>query len=558
MSRTKVVCLKIEKFRRFQDIDIPLGDHVTVIAGQNGTSKSTLLGMLAQPFSFGIVRGKSAKKPDASSYTSNYHGIKLREITDRTGKPFMYDCDDIFRLSTKFDYGNDYQYGIQLSFPANADIELPNNSLLTKSRPRNNDGKTSMRFVTGPGASHESGQGNYPHPVLYLGLNRLWPLASTKECKFSGEPLSEEDREWYVTNYNEILCLDEHNNDAKFMDTAEKRKFITPESNNYDGESCSAGQDNLSQILTAILSFRGLKERLGERYQGGMLLIDEVDATLHAFAQSGLLKLLCDVSHELRLQIVVTSHSLSILKMAYQSNLSKDITLLYLANSDGIVVRKEFTYNEICAHLRVEATLPKKKQKVSLVFEDNEGQYLFNKICGSTLSSFICRTNTASFPAGYLKNLADISKSLPELQKVIFLPDGDMAKTWSNPPKNLLALPGNERPETLIYRHLFSLKESDPFWEKCSPTYSRQVAIVAEGGNTIEKGDDKSWVKKWYKKQSPYWGRANCRVFNSWIQANQEDCLKFFNKFIKLLRDYYKGEISQAKIDKIRSKFQNK
>ena len=48
----------------------------------------------------------------------------------------------------------------------------------------------------------------------------------------------------------------------------------------YSNLGNSAGQDNLGQILTAILSFRELKKKIGDRYDGGILLIDEVDAAL--------------------------------------------------------------------------------------------------------------------------------------------------------------------------------------------------------------------------------------------------------------------------------------
>ena len=256
MGMTRVVSLKIDLFRRFRDITIPFGEHVTLIAGQNGTSKSTLLGMLAQPFSFGVVRGSTAREPDKSTYTKNYHGRKLHEFVDLTGKPFMYDCDDVFRLSKEFDFGKKYQYNIELQLPASTEGNLPDNSLLTKSRNRKTKGRiTGMRFVTGPRASHKPGEGNFPHPVIYLGLNRLWPLAVTKKCTFSGDAISNQDRKWFVEKYNQILCLDEQGNSAKFMDTIEKRKFITPHRVNYDGESCSAGQDNLSHLLTDVLSF---------------------------------------------------------------------------------------------------------------------------------------------------------------------------------------------------------------------------------------------------------------------------------------------------------------
>lgn len=561
MGITKVDCLKVNKFRRFKDISIPFGEKITLIAGQNGTSKSTLLGMLAQSFSFGVVRGSTARKPDASKYTTNYHGLKLHEFVDLTGKPFMYDCDDVFRLSKEFDFGKEYQYETKLSLPAGVGANLPDNSLLTKSRDRKDGGTiTGMRFVTGPGASHKLGEGNFPHPVIYLGLNRLWPLAVTTKCTFSGDPLSEEDKKWYVEKYNEILCLDEPKNSAKFMDTTEKRKFITPKSSNYDGESCSAGQDNLSQLLTAILSFRGLKKTLGKQYRGGMLLIDELDATLHAFSQDKLLELLCDVSEKLGLQIITTTHSLRLLEKAYQSPLKQHIQVLYLTNSDGAIVREEYeTYQEISDHLKVEATPPpnRKPRKVSVVFEDDEGKRLFLQICGSKLRHYIFCANTASLGGGHLKNLATMSKALPELQDVIFVPDGDMVKTWADPPENLLTLPGGKRPETLLYRHLFSMKTPDPFWKKCGPTYTKQFAITRQEGHSLQTGDNKQWVKHWYEQQSQHWGRGNQKVFKSWAQAHKPDCLYFCKKFIKLLKGRYRGDVPEDVINRVLVQFKD-
>lgn len=42
--------IEVSRFRAMHDLEIGLGQLVTVIAGQNGTSKSTILGMLGQPF----------------------------------------------------------------------------------------------------------------------------------------------------------------------------------------------------------------------------------------------------------------------------------------------------------------------------------------------------------------------------------------------------------------------------------------------------------------------------------------------------------------------------
>ena len=135
-KETKVDGFDISKFRLFHAISIQFGPHITLIAGQNGTAKSTLLGMLAQPFSFGVARGFTAGDPDHSAYTNNYHGLKLQTFRDLAGKPFMYDCDDVFRLSEKYDFGKEYEYKTKLILPADEVTNLPGNFLLTKSRDR--------------------------------------------------------------------------------------------------------------------------------------------------------------------------------------------------------------------------------------------------------------------------------------------------------------------------------------------------------------------------------------------------------------------------------------
>lgn len=140
---------------------------------------------------------------------------------------------------------------------------------------------------------------------------------------------------------------------------------------------------------------------------------------------------------------------------------------------------------------------------------------------------------------------------------MIFIPDGDMAKTWNNQPKNLLALPGGKRPETLVYRHLFSMKESDPFWRNIGNTYTRQFAITSKGGDSLDKGNHKNWVKDWFKEQRRYWGRADCKVFKSWVQVHKSECRDFCRKFVRLLKEKYKGDIPKDVIDKTCAEFED-
>jgi hypothetical protein len=172
-------------------------------------------------------------------------------------------------------------------------------------------------------------------------------------------------------------------------------------------------------------------------------------------------------------------------------------------------------------------------KKVLVVFEDKEAKFLFRQIFGSKLRRYIrCIVK-------------GMTNTLPELDNMIFVPHGDMAITLISPPKNLLPLPGGKRIEALIYRHLFGMKDVDTFWEKIGPGYTRQFALIRQGGIALEKGDDKEWVKNWYKTQSPYWGRGNEKVFKSWVLANKTECLDFCDKFAGLLDRLYTGGLPE-------------
>lgn len=296
VNSISIESLIITEFRKFKDKRIDFIKPITLITGQNGTAKSTVLGMLAQPFSFGSEKEKG--EADKSVYISNYHGILLSNYVDIAGNFYTYPCDKVFRLSKKHDTPTKrYLYETKLKgldFSKDANSPLKNKKLLTVKQPR--EGK--LRFVTGPGLnesiSHNKGEGNFPHPVIYLSLGRLLPLAEVKQCEISPiqGKLDESESNWYVNAYKEIFSIVDETPQSELMETREKKRSVVPLTTDYDGESCSAGQDNIGRLLTALLSFRRLKQSLGDHYRGGLLLIDEIDATLHPASQVRLTKLI--------------------------------------------------------------------------------------------------------------------------------------------------------------------------------------------------------------------------------------------------------------------------
>jgi len=566
----KIDKISIEKFRRFKKVEFEIGKNITLIAGQNGTSKSTLLGMLCQPFSFGVLRGKTAGSLDSSEYTDNYHGVNLLDFRDITGSHFIYECKDVFRLSNLHDtVEKKYSYRLHLS-----------GTTITKNSPIFKDGLLvrapkkvtgGIRFVAGPRASNEAGEGNCPHPVIYLGLNRLWPMALVKKLDLEHSPkINDGDKNWYIKKYNQILLLEEHDNTTEFVKTGSglKGDFIGTSSKDYNSESCSAGQDNLGQILTSILSFRYLKSELGNKYQGGILLIDELDTTFHAVAQVALLETLIEESKKLNIQIIATTHSMYLLERVFHSSLKKAIKVLYLKKSGKNVIDSGYTtFGEIKCNLNVDAVPEKKNKikKVTIFFEDSVGKNMFFGILGNSLHlrKYLTRIEMGSFDAGSLKNLAVLSAKVPELKNVIFIPDGDIKKEIKTH-ENILFLPGDSRPETLLYDNLKETESDAPFWGECKSefnAYGKQFSITKHeaqyGSPPIpnRSKNAKDWYKKWYQSQRGFWGRTENIAWKKWANDNKSECADFCKLFLKILKRLSPEPIPESLFSKILERY---
>lgn len=81
----KITHIHIERFRGFQNEDFEVGSQLTAIAGQNGTQKSTLLGIVTQTFTLKPEDPMRAEKPlCGGSYISAFKDkFRLSPIFDR-------------------------------------------------------------------------------------------------------------------------------------------------------------------------------------------------------------------------------------------------------------------------------------------------------------------------------------------------------------------------------------------------------------------------------------------------------------------------------------------
>ena len=284
--------IEIEKFRAFENVSFQLGKNITAISGRNATQKTTLLGMLGQPFTI-------------SSTTHPMYGCKTID-----GYNFRSQFKEKFKISKEHDKVGEHRWKIDLYNGIH-----DKNYYSIESIARKQTGKeSSLRFWNSE--SRSKGAGYIQLPVYFLSLSRLFPIGESGKTQPAIVELTQEEEKYCIDNYRTILSI--QSNSSNSMVGIEKgattRTFPGVSDDIHDIFTNSAGEGNVMRIILAVLSFARLKEKFAKDYHGGLLLIDELDATLYSFSQEKLVEYLYKSSKDNKIQIVFTTHSSIILK----------------------------------------------------------------------------------------------------------------------------------------------------------------------------------------------------------------------------------------------------
>lgn len=497
--------LYVERFRAMSKITIPLGRKVTAIAGQNATCKSTLLGMIGQPF-----------------------GLKSEKTI--FNKPFSTKFSDIFKFSKTYDIPGEHEYQIEFydSTLFGKDIEY------IKSYKRGKNDTSHIRLVVG--RTREKGDGNLDFPVIYLGLKRTYPIGELGEIAESKPTLTQIEVEMYSKWYKEIFFPQEKVSPIQITSKLHK-DTLAVNSDKYDYFANSAGQDNIGQILGAIISFHRLKGKLGEQYKGGIILIDELDATLFPAAQKNLVDLFYKLSGKYKIQFVFTTHSLDILEhiLEKRQHNNNDTEVLYFTNVYGkLDLITAPRIQRIRSDLNIDTISPPPIPKVNLYCEDAEASWFIKRLLGPQRTKYL-KFCDATFGGDFLSSLA--KKNIPEFNNSIIVLDGD--KRSSKASRNVLCLPGNANPENVFRQLLEKLPPNHDFW-KNDLGYTKQVFEKELSKLTNGRYDDRTKMKAWFNEQKKYWGRGGKNIYKCWLDYYPEQAESFRANFDRLYNDIAK------------------
>jgi len=451
VTKTQLKKITIEKFRALVNVDVEFGDYVTVVCGKNGTSKSSLLGIAAQIFSF------------EKDYVT---GANLRSFNQISGKGFKSQYKEHIRISEEFDVPGTLSASILLHEGYTDQVATANLELMTRT-----DDETKKILPRPVIRKNSTAVGNtsrnFTHPVIFLSLKRLFPIADRDYKAIDFDYLKENEEE-FIALSNELL----NRTSNKATGTHGTITSAVAHGDNYNHESVSAGEDNAGQIVMALLSFKKLKAEYSA-YKGGLLLIDEADAGLFPTAQVNLLKIFGRECRKLNLQVVMTSHSPVMIEYAYEESRhehSKKFKTVYLSNTYGSVqVMQDWPWAKISADIHTRtvsagpiATLP----RVNVYFEDTEAENFFDALMSrQPLKKFTIAMSEVNLGCTSYVHL--IKHKVPEFteKSVICLDSDAHSHIKGKNYKTIVLLPGDLPPDQLIFQHLYNLPSEDGFWQ---------------------------------------------------------------------------------------------
>lgn len=345
--------IEIEKFRSLSSRELKLGKHLTIISGKNGTMKTTLMGLIAHPFS--------------------------NNTKDAFGAPLKTNLGDVFKLSKKYD--DEYSYDVCFTSTKNEKIKETVKIDVVGDR---------HRIVV---SGHGKGDGNFIFNTSFHNLGRLNPIVETSANEKENITLTNEEQQELIKFYGYVFVSSNHEEFLAVSDDKKKKTFgPTGEKATYDFNSISSGEDNIGSIFNKLVAF----ERAGNN---GILCIDEIEASLHPSAQVNMINYLYKWAKDKGVQVVLTTHSLHIIQNIYLNKDKEldenDIVINFISYSQAgsdknyvIISNPEYSlaYQELTLSKPEDVT---EKHKATVYCEDKIAKHVLRSLLGQKICNLV-------------------------------------------------------------------------------------------------------------------------------------------------------------------------
>lgn len=523
MAPIKIKQLSINHFRLFKNISFQIGNYITVFSGTNAVGKSTLLGIL----------GNSS------------------ELKVKDGKPilqaqFRTEFSEIFKMSKEYDPSDSNI--LKITF--NDDDYRICRTTWTKDSKNVIRPRVLSEYKDSEGKRHSKKK---EWPTLFLGLSRLYPIGETDNKYLKTQSLTDIDitlKEQREKAYKKILSLTDDITDTKAISFINNNrvKSIGFSTDQYDYLSNSSGQYNIGQILLAVESFERLKLKDSNKYRGGLLLIDELDASLHPSAQNRLFDYLFKKAKSLDLQVIFTTHSLSLLDYitektphnnnVYESN--NPIEIYYLSIANRILQTIRTPTADVLHRLLLESPLLIAKRKIKIFTEDEEARWFIKNILRDN-TTLMNRLDLLDVKIGKNALISMIKGDSSYFSKHITILDGDgkndLMRIGKEIPNvcSIITLPGTKSPEQELLSFLKSKSEyADEYYaqESCLQSGITFSYFSNIDLNSFANAKPRVQYKEWFNQHKSLFDETF--LFDYWAKAHETEVERFVQELSQL------------------------
>ncbi|HEM3467071.1 TPA: AAA family ATPase [Streptococcus suis] len=529
---------KIEfvQYRKLKNITLKFDKGINIIAGSNGTCKSSILHLVS----------------NSHQKVTNSRSQPILSTIQKINKIFNPKIEALARGDKKYnDPAPDVIGTLYTAYYENYSLEFRRHN----SKTNNNSG----RFAIKPKYKRGTTDKLPEVPIIYLGMFRLFSYGEWEGDSNLKNILNKLPQQYLqeLSNLYKTFTGYEILFDGKLNSLGgirPKPEFSTT-TKGIDSNTISAGEDNLLTILTSLISLKAYFESLSPTEYNdnikSILLIDELDASLHPAFQIKLLQEFQTFSQNYKIQICFTTHSFSLIDYALDEKIGNLIYLIdQVDHVDLLTDANKYSINALLQNKLVNNIYSLKP--IPVLLEDNEAKDFFNTLLQAykerysiSLDSFF-HVIGAKLSSEAIKSLATDRYANQSSLRIISITDGDQKLGERYLTHNLFSLPGEASPEELIFQYLKEiLLDDDEFWKKddlISSGYTKKYVIetfiseldalearlATEGSH---HGERREGNKKIYNLDVDFWSY----VMKYWIDnpQNKAEVEKFFNNLQK-------------------------
>lgn len=548
--------IHFNQYRKLKDLDIEFTKNINIISGTNGTCKTSILHLCSNAF--------QAPKKD---YIANDKVITTINTINMLTNPKI---ETLTKGDKKYNNPAPNFDGplFNITYFDNVNLDFRRHNTKDEELNKKKRYRIILKYPKGQSMSLKT------LATIYLGLPRLYPFGEIDDKEKTNNSikirsitnkLPEEYQNELYKLYKELTGISVAQGKNIKIENIKSRIDFDTDVEGIDSNTISAGEDNIMIILTALVSLKYYYDNLSNKDDEviSMLLIDELDATLHPEMQIKIFNKILEYSEKYKIQVIFTSHSFTLIEHAKKNkqNLiyiqNKRTTVKLMENPDIHKIKMDL-YNETALNLF-------KNSKIPVFTEDDEARFVLDILFSQyeiNLNTLFHLVNanmgntciTQIFEDEYIyKNTIGLIAILDGDCKINMLKETSEELDNNTNRKdstyyfnhNIMWLPGDKSPEILFFEYALNIynDESSKFHnfdnvQNLGYTYNyfdNYIKPCLEECLQIENASDKrKKAKKVFREFSEFFKL----IITYWMK--DENNLKELNRFYSILKSLYK------------------